>query len=174
MLEHGQGVEREAGLLDAVGTAIIVTDAAGTITHWSAGAQSLYGFEPDEVLGRPIADITVPPSASGEAEAIMQQVRRGRSWSGEFAVRAKHGGVVVAEVVLSPLIGPDGEIAGMIGVSADTYRNGAPAPAPTAPPPPPGLLAALAAGAPIGFAAFDRALRYRLINQALAASHNLT
>ena len=42
--------------------AVIVTDVAGRIVHWSALATGLFGWDPDEVLGRTVAETLVPPT----------------------------------------------------------------------------------------------------------------
>ncbi|MPY55724.1 SpoIIE family protein phosphatase [Streptomyces spongiae] len=37
--------------------ALVVADPSGNVTCWSAGAQSLWGYEPPEILGRPLTDL---------------------------------------------------------------------------------------------------------------------
>ncbi|MFF4803487.1 SpoIIE family protein phosphatase [Streptomyces sp. NPDC001351] len=37
--------------------AIAVTDPDGRVTHWSSGAQTLWGHAPEEVIGKPLADL---------------------------------------------------------------------------------------------------------------------
>ncbi len=39
--------------------AIIVVDADGIIEHWSSGAVKLFGYSPDETLGRKV-DLVIP------------------------------------------------------------------------------------------------------------------
>jgi PAS domain S-box-containing protein len=39
--------------------AVIVTDTEGTITHWSEGAEELFGYRAADTLGRPV-DLIVP------------------------------------------------------------------------------------------------------------------
>ena len=46
-------------LVSAIGDAIVVTDAAGAIILWNPGAQRLFGFTPEEALGRSM-DIFIP------------------------------------------------------------------------------------------------------------------
>ncbi|QRG07418.1 PAS domain S-box protein [Xanthobacter dioxanivorans] len=48
-----------AQLLDAVGDAIVVCDAAGAITLWNRAAERMFGFSPDEALGQSL-DIIIP------------------------------------------------------------------------------------------------------------------
>jgi PAS domain S-box-containing protein len=43
-------------LLDAVDAAIIATDLDAVVTHWSKGAQRLYGWSREEAVGRCVMD----------------------------------------------------------------------------------------------------------------------
>ncbi len=45
-------------LLDAVGQAIIATDLQGKIIYWNRAAKELYGWTTEEVMGRPIVEVT--------------------------------------------------------------------------------------------------------------------
>src|SRR6476661_1447177 len=84
------------GVLNALGEAGIVTTPAGVVLAWNRAAESLYGWSADEVLGRNIGDVTVPPWSTATADAIMDQLRRGDSWSGEFPVRRKDASTFIA------------------------------------------------------------------------------
>lgn len=112
--------QRLAGLmLDAVGDAVMATDPDGRILYWNAGAERLYGWTRDEVLGRNIIDVTPSEQTRDEARAIMERLRRGESWVGEFQVRDKAGRRFLARVNDSPVFDERGELIGVIGVSAD-------------------------------------------------------
>ena len=56
----------QATLLAAVGQAVIATNTDRTITYWNAGAERLYGWKAEEVLGRDIVDI-LPTRETPEA-----------------------------------------------------------------------------------------------------------
>lgn len=53
-------------ILQSSTDAIIVEDEAGRIAMWSAGARQMYGYEAEEVLGRPVS-MLVPPDCRAEA-----------------------------------------------------------------------------------------------------------
>src|SRR6185295_8466822 len=74
----------QANLLNAVGQAIIATDAAGIVTYVNRAAEHLYGWAAEETRGRTILDVTVPQVSQRQAEEIMAHLSRGESWSGEF------------------------------------------------------------------------------------------
>src|SRR5436305_14881501 len=80
-----------AAVLDAVSRAVVATDSAGTILFWNRAAEQLYGWAQDEVLGRDIVDVLVPEPQAAQADVVMERVRRGEDWSGDFLLRHKDG-----------------------------------------------------------------------------------
>jgi PAS domain S-box-containing protein len=106
-------------LLDAVGQAIIATDLQGKIIYWNRAAKELYGWSTEEVMGRPIVEVTPSEELLERAEDIMSELRAGRSWSGEFVVRRKDGSIFPAMVTDSPVYDDQGTLVGIIGVSTD-------------------------------------------------------
>src|ERR671913_4798 len=109
----------QARLLDAVGQAIIATNQRGTIIYWNRAAEELYGWPKEEVMGRPIVEVTPSEEMLERAEEIMSELRAGRSWSGEFVVQRKDGSTFPAMVTDTPVRDAQGNLAGIIGVSTD-------------------------------------------------------
>jgi PAS domain S-box-containing protein len=109
----------QARLLDAVGQAIIATNPQGTIIYWNRAAEELYGWSKEEVMGRPIVDVTPSEQMLERAEEIMSELRAGRSWSGEFVVQRKDGSTFLAMVTDTPVHDEQGNLEGIIGVSTD-------------------------------------------------------
>jgi len=109
----------QARLLDAVGQAIIATDPQGRIIYWNRAAEELYGWSKEEVMNRPIVEVTPSEQMLERAEEIMSELRAGRSWSGEFVVQRKDGSTFPAMVTDTPVHDEQGNLAGIIGVSTD-------------------------------------------------------
>ncbi|MDB5058172.1 MAG: domain S-box, partial [Chloroflexi bacterium] len=109
----------QTGLLESVEQAVISTDLAGTITFWNRAAEELYGWTATEVLGQHVSLITAAASMGGQADAILQQVRDGGSWSGEFFVQRRDGITFPVHVTDSPIYDDSGEMIGIVGVSLD-------------------------------------------------------
>ncbi len=105
--------------LNAVQAAIIATDLSGTVIYWNPFAQELYGWSPEEVLGRNIMEITVSSETEEEARRYMASVLAGNSWAGEFQVRCKDGNLIAALVTLSLVRDDHGSAVGIVGVSQD-------------------------------------------------------
>jgi PAS domain S-box-containing protein len=104
--------------LAAIGQAVITTDVQGVVVYWNRAAQDLYGWTPDEAIGRNIALLTVPEMAQEVAADIMAALRDGIPWSGGFPVRRKDGRRFPA-LVTDAGIYRDGTLVGIIGVSTN-------------------------------------------------------
>lgn len=115
-----------ARILDAVDQAIIVTDADGTIRLWSRGAEQLYGSAAEEVVGRSILEVAPAEHASDDAADIMAALRAGATWSGGMVLRQRTGDTFLARGTDTPVLGDDGEVVSIVGISEDvTDERGA-------------------------------------------------
>ena len=111
-------------LLQQEELAVIATDLAGTVTHWSAGAERLYGWSRTEVIGRPITELTVGPEDTRVAENIMNCVRRTGRWEGEFWVRRRDETTFLASVREAMIADEHGTLIGLVGVSVEVSAHG--------------------------------------------------
>lgn len=109
----------QAALLQAVKVAVVATRPDGQIIFWNAFAEQLYGWTAEEVLGRNIVDITVPPTGNQSAADIMTSLQKGESWTGEFTVKRKDGAYFTASVTDSPIFDDSAMLIGIVGVSHD-------------------------------------------------------
>jgi len=76
----------QSGLLDAVGQSIIATDTQGRVVYWNGGAERIFGWSSEEVMGRPVEDFTVPEALRDELAGVRAELRAGNRW-----VRRVHG-----------------------------------------------------------------------------------
>ena len=106
---------REARAFD-VGDAVIASDAQGTIVYWNEKAASLYGWRADEAIGRDVVELMPTRGTSDEAMHIMEQLRAGRTWKGEFIVQHRDGQPVHVHVTDIP-VWHEHSVIGVIGVS---------------------------------------------------------
>lgn len=109
---------RQFALLDALGHAVIATDTRGRITYWSAAAAELYGWAGEEVVGRDILEVTPSDLSRAEGSEILETLRAGDVWSGDFRVRRRDGRDFLACVTDVPLLGAGGRLTGIVGLSA--------------------------------------------------------
>lgn len=64
-------------LVAAAGDAIVVSDAAGAIVVWNGAAERIFGFSPDEALGRSLDLITPERQRARHWEGYHVTVRTG-------------------------------------------------------------------------------------------------
>lgn len=118
--EEGDGKLRLQGLLlDSVHEAVIATDLEGRVFFWNRFAERLYGWSADEAVGRTVLDLNVAPAAREVAIAIMERLRAGESWSGEFVLQRKDGSSFPAHVTDSAVHDASGRLVGIVGISYD-------------------------------------------------------
>src|SRR5215211_5004607 len=109
----------QAQLLDAIGQAVIATDAQGKIIYWNRAAEHLYGWSAKDVMGRTILEVTTTEETAERAQEIMSELSAGRSWSGKFTMRRKDGTTFPAMVTDTPVHDEQGNLIAIIVVSTD-------------------------------------------------------
>ncbi len=116
-------VRFQALLLDCVGQAVIATDVAGTVIYWNGAAERLYGWTAQEAIGRQVVELTPAPQSVEEATLIFAELAAGRTWAGEFVVRHRDGTAFWAHVTNTPVIGADGTLQAVLGISTDVTER---------------------------------------------------
>jgi two-component system, NtrC family, sensor kinase len=94
-LRQSEAHHRErAELLELATEAIIVRDLEGAIRFWNSGAESLYGWSSDEVVGRNIHEV-LRTSFPVSLEEMETSIRARRSWHGNLVQRARDGREII-------------------------------------------------------------------------------
>jgi PAS domain S-box-containing protein len=108
-----------SALIESADDAIISKTLDGIITSWNKGAERIFGYTAEEVIGKPIT-IIIPPDHLHEEPAILARLRRGdRIEHYETIRRRKDGGLVDVSLTVSPIIGPHGEVIGASKIARD-------------------------------------------------------
>jgi len=108
-----------AAIVDSSDDAIIGKTLDGTIISWNAGAQRIYGYTADEVVGQPIA-ILVPRDRPNELPAILGRLRRGERISHYRTERIrKDGKRLTISVTISPVRDSAGTVVGASAIARD-------------------------------------------------------
>ena len=89
-----QALRERAELMELASEAIIVRDLKGTVRFWNAGATALYGWTPEEAVGRDLHELlqTVFPVPREEIEFTLAQ---GMRWEGNLIQVTKDGREIV-------------------------------------------------------------------------------
>src|SRR4029078_1898712 len=67
---------RIAAIVESSGDAILSKNLDGIIASWKSGAERLFGYTADEVIGKPVT-ILIPADRQGEEPAILARIRSG-------------------------------------------------------------------------------------------------
>ncbi|MBS4027766.1 MAG: PAS domain S-box protein [Ignavibacteriales bacterium] len=89
-------IKQQAALLDIAQDAIIVIDLNDIILFWNKGAESLYGWSKEEVLGKNVLSFAYSEVPSGREIAKTTVITNGE-WQGELHQKTKSGKTVDVE-----------------------------------------------------------------------------
>ena len=115
----GEYRSKLASIIDSSEDAILSKDLNGTITSWNKGAEHIYGYSPEEVVGKHISLLT-PGDRPDEISEILQKIARGESTEHYESVRVtKDGRRLSVSISVSPLRNAAGEIVGASAIARD-------------------------------------------------------
>jgi PAS domain S-box-containing protein len=108
-----------AAIVESSEDAIIAKTLDGIITAWNEGAQRLYGYSAEEVVGQYIS-ILAPPEHSDEIPAILRRIGRGERIAQHETVRvAKDGRRLDISLSVSPIRDDEGNVVGASTIARD-------------------------------------------------------
>jgi len=119
----GQGGEEAARHLAAIvessADGIIATDLSGIIISWNQGAERLFGYADEEVIGQADALLSAPERQS-EGPRLLERIRRGeRIHDYGTVARRKDGTRVQVSITISPVKDAQGRIVGISKIARD-------------------------------------------------------
>jgi len=111
--------QRIASIVESSDDAIVSKDLNGVIINWNQGAERIFGYTAEEVVGKPIT-ILIPPDRHDEEPAILERIRRGERVEHFETVRMrKHGSRVDISLTISPVKNAEGKIIGASKIARD-------------------------------------------------------
>jgi PAS domain S-box-containing protein len=111
--------QHTAAIVDSSDDAIVSKDLNGVITSWNRGAERIFGYSAEEVIGKPVT-ILIPPERHEEEPKILERIRRGERVQPFETVRMrKHGSRVDISVTVSPVKDEAGKIVGASKIARD-------------------------------------------------------
>ncbi|HTD86351.1 MAG TPA: PAS domain S-box protein, partial [Candidatus Binatia bacterium] len=111
--------DRLAALVESSDDAIISKTLDGIITTWNKGAERMFGYRPEEVIGKPVT-ILIPPDRVNEEPAILERLRRGERMDHyETIRRCKDGTLLNISLSVSPVRDASGAIIGASKIARD-------------------------------------------------------
>jgi PAS domain S-box-containing protein len=114
-----QDVHRLAAIVESSDDAITSKTLQGIITSWNTGAERMFGYLADEVLGKPMT-LLFPDDRLPEEEDFLRRIARGERVEHFETLRIrKDGQQIDVSVTLSPIRDEEGEIVGVSTISRD-------------------------------------------------------
>jgi PAS domain S-box-containing protein len=110
---------RLASIVESSEDAIIGKDLDGKITDWNKGAEQIYGYSANEMIGKSIS-LLAPPDRADDLTEILRKIKRGGSINHFETARVKKGGTRVdVSLTVSPVVDIEGRIVGASGIARD-------------------------------------------------------
>jgi PAS domain S-box-containing protein len=112
-------LQRLATIVESSDDAIVSKNLDGIIQTWNAGAERIFGYKAEEVIGKPVT-VLMPPERYDEEPAILARLRRGeRIDHYETVRRRKDGRRIDVSLTVSPVKDHTGRIIGASKIARD-------------------------------------------------------
>ena len=128
----GAGAERKsteqalsflASIVESTDDAVIGQTPDGTILTWNKGAERLYGYAAEDVVGRPIS-MLIPADRADELPRILEHLKRGEPIDHYETERVrKDGRVIFVTLTVSPIKDSEGRIVGASAIEGDITKQ---------------------------------------------------
>ncbi|HYQ48071.1 MAG TPA: PAS domain S-box protein [Thermodesulfovibrionales bacterium] len=105
-------------IIDNSADAIVTSDLVGLVTSWNQGAEKIFGFTEEEVIGRFLP--FVPDVILESENENMARLKQGEVLKDiETLRKKKDGSIIEVSLTLSPIKDAAGEVIGICGISRD-------------------------------------------------------
>lgn len=108
-----------ASIVESSDDGMISKDVHGVITSWNVGAERIFGYTADEMIGKPIS-ILAPVDRQSEIREILDRIRHGEHVDHFPSIRrTKDGKLIHVSLTVSPMRNAVGEIVGASKIVRD-------------------------------------------------------
>jgi PAS domain S-box-containing protein len=123
LAEAKQEIARLVAIVESSDDAIITRTMAGVITGWNKGAEQLFGFVAEEIVGKHIS-VLVPHGQTDEEPRITESIRRSQRLR-HYGTRCqrKDGTLIDVSLAVSPIKDASGTIIGISKIARDITES---------------------------------------------------
>jgi PAS domain S-box-containing protein len=108
-----------ASIVETSDDAIVSKTLDGLITSWNKGAERIFGYMAEEIIGKSIK-VLIPREYHAEEDTILDRLRRGQRIEHYETIRQhKHGSLINVSLTVSPVADPQGKIVGASKIARD-------------------------------------------------------
>jgi sigma-B regulation protein RsbU (phosphoserine phosphatase) len=112
-----------ASIVQSCDDAIVGKTLDGIVVSWNAGAERMYGYTADEMIGRSVA-VLIPGYRPEELPGILEKIKRGQGVDDLETVRLRKDGTPFeVSLTISPIRDKTGQVVGASTVSRDITRR---------------------------------------------------
>ncbi len=122
-MQREDGLHYGAAFLDQVSDAVISTDVDFNILSWNKGAEALYGFSEDEVIGKTVGEVTRLEYPNDVEEEVRQELLEKGYWSGEVIQARRDGRVINVVAWVRLLRDRSGSPIGCVSINRDITES---------------------------------------------------
>jgi PAS domain S-box-containing protein len=112
-------LRRQARAFEHISDGLVLMDLEGKIVDWNPGAERMFGYSKEEMVGKTPAAVAPPESGEEWTRAMLDGMRQRGRWTGEVPFVRKDGTPGVADTVVVPLSDEFGRRIAALGVSRD-------------------------------------------------------
>lgn len=116
-LKQGE-LDFQVNLLKNIQDSIIVLDLNGKIIYFNQGAEKIFGYTADEIIGK-TPELLYPQELKENFEIDINEILQGRDYKGEWMGLHKSGKNIWLNILTTLLKTEDGKILGIVGVAKD-------------------------------------------------------
>ena len=123
MDEKVEKIQLLANVVESSDDAIITKTLDGNITTWNKGAELLYGYSAEEVIGKNIS-ILAPPSLKSEINQLIKKIKNGERVFHYDTIRIdKDAKQVDVSITMSPIFDNSGNLVGISTIARDITKQ---------------------------------------------------
>jgi PAS domain S-box-containing protein len=107
-----------AAIVEASDDAIVGKTLDGVITSWNPGAERMFGYTADDIVGNSVS-LLVPPGFEHEERTILEHLAKGEGRQLDTVRRRKDGRDIDVSMTISPVRDASGRVVGISKVARD-------------------------------------------------------
>ncbi|MFY9853802.1 MAG: PAS domain S-box protein [Terracidiphilus sp.] len=110
---------RLAAIVESSEDAIIGKDLHGVVTSWNKGAENIFGFAAEEMIGQSIMRL-LPSGREHEEEEILESIRQRKTVKRSESIRLrKDGQAIHVSLTISPILDAKNKVVGVSKIASD-------------------------------------------------------
>ena len=109
--------------MESSNDAIITESLEGIITSWNKGAEQIYGYSAEEILGKNVS-ILEPDNLKGEIKQLIEKIKQGEKIQHYETLRLKKDGTIInVSITLSPVFDTSGKLVAISAIARDITKR---------------------------------------------------